>query len=111
MIKYLSGSVALASVGQCRRHKYDVINFLEKYKIVAMFITIDPQNKDNLLYISLADSQKNGFNKWCEAHDANRTSDQGGAADIGPDPDFDSGIMTPPERPHRPWLVPGVGTL
>ncbi len=23
----------------------------------------------------------------------------------------ESGIATPPEQPHRPWLVPGVGKL
>ncbi|HEV2302115.1 MAG TPA: hypothetical protein VGR91_11165 [Stellaceae bacterium] len=23
----------------------------------------------------------------------------------------DSGIATPPEQPHRPWLVPGIGKL
>lgn len=61
--------------------------------------------------ISLADSWANGFNKWCRAHDA------GGDKDSKPDDvsvagqAVDDAVMTLPERPHRPWLVPGAGTL
>ncbi len=63
--------------------------------------------------ISLADSSAIGFNKWCEAHDSGRKDkSEPDAGDIATsDQDTDHALMTPPERPHRPWLVPGVGTL
>jgi len=64
--------------------------------------------------ISLAGSCANDFNKWCEVHDAGRKGDSrtgGDDAVIIANQDHDQAVMTPPERPHRPWLVPGVGTL
>lgn len=63
--------------------------------------------------ISLADSSANGFNKWCDAHDAGRDKDSRTEVDndIVADQSLDDPVMTPPERPHRPWLVPGAGTL
>jgi hypothetical protein len=33
------------------------------------------------MYISLADSRANGFNKWCEAHDSGRKVQIRGDAD------------------------------
>jgi len=30
---------------------------------------------------------------------------------VAADPDLADAVITPAERPHRPWLVPGVGTL
>jgi hypothetical protein len=61
--------------------------------------------------ISLAESNRNGFNKWCAAHDAG-SGDDGrlDAVDIV-DQAIETAVMTPPEQPHRPWLVPGAGTL
>ncbi len=63
--------------------------------------------------ISLADSWARGFNKWCEAHDAGRNGEgRAVAGDVAiSHQKNDLAVMTPPERPHRPWLVPGVGTL
>jgi hypothetical protein len=63
--------------------------------------------------ISLADSCASGFNKWCDAHDGGRDKDgRAGTNDIFvEDQTVDHAVMTPPERPHRPWLVPGAGTL
>jgi hypothetical protein len=63
--------------------------------------------------ISLADSSARGFNKWCETHDSGRKDERdAGAGDIATsDQNTDHAVMTPPERPHRPWFVPGVGTL
>jgi hypothetical protein len=55
--------------------------------------------------ISLADSCTNGFNKWCDAHDAGRKDDGRAGADdivIIVDRDLDQAVMTPPELPHRP---------
>jgi len=66
------------------------------------------------MHISLAASHANGFNKWCAAHDAGRKHDgRPVAADLAVmvDQDLDSAVTAPPERPHRPWLVPGAGTL
>jgi hypothetical protein len=57
--------------------------------------------------ISLADSRADGFRKWSDAHPAISTADN---ASIAADQDLDLPILTPPERPHIPWLVPGVGT-
>ena len=60
--------------------------------------------------ISLADSSARGFNKWCETHDCG--GKEKGDGDIATsDQNTGHAVMTPPERPHRPWLVPGVGTL
>ncbi len=65
------------------------------------------------MYISLADSRANGFSKWCEAHDADpRGQIRPGADEIGlADENADLVVIAPPELPHRPWLVPGAGTL
>jgi hypothetical protein len=63
--------------------------------------------------ISLADSCASGFNKWCAAHDSGRKEDSRTNADnvVIADQAVDHVVTTPPERPHRPWLVPGAGTL
>ena len=63
---------------------------------------------------SLADSCANGLNKRREAHQAGRNDDGRAGVDdatVIADQDLDRAVMTPPERPHRPWLVPGMGTL
>jgi hypothetical protein len=58
-------------------------------------------------------SPTSGFRKWSEAHDPKITAARAAAAKVAviPVPDPDQGIATPDERPHRPWLVPGAGTL
>jgi hypothetical protein len=66
------------------------------------------------MYISLKDSHAKGYNKWADAHQPEiknnfRISVGNGLAAASPD--HDNVVMTPPERPHRPWLVPGAGTL
>lgn len=63
-----------------------------------------------VMYISLVESCAHGFNKWCEVHDAGRIG-QSRAGIVISDEDPDPMVMAPPERPHRPWLVPGAGTL
>jgi len=58
-------------------------------------------------------SPTSGFRKWSEAHDPKVA----GASAVARDdaviavPDLDQGMMTPDKQPHRPWLVPGAGTL
>ena len=57
--------------------------------------------------------------KWSDAHQPeveSRTIGKDVCANAGggvvaADPDLAEAVMTPAERPHRPWLVPGVGTL
>jgi hypothetical protein len=58
-------------------------------------------------------SPTSGFRKWSEAHDPKTPAARvvAGEAAVIPVPDLDQGMMTPEEQPHRPWLVPGAGTL
>ena len=65
-----------------------------------------------MMTISLDASGADGFKKWSIAHPPSSNDDDdppGGATPIVPA--LDEPIMAPPEQPHRPWLVPGWGTL
>jgi hypothetical protein len=59
------------------------------------------------MYISLKDSRTKGFrkqiNKEVRADEGDR--------EVDADPDLDNRVMSSADRPHRPWLVPGAGTL
>jgi hypothetical protein len=55
--------------------------------------------------ISLSESRASGFKKWSDAHPAKLDPLSGD----GPDPDYPMNM--PVERPHLPWLIPGVGRL
>jgi hypothetical protein len=66
------------------------------------------------MYISLADSGAKGFMKWADAHQPEALGDARAGAVAGSviaAPDLAQGVTTPPEQPHRPWLVPGAGRL
>jgi hypothetical protein len=74
------------------------------------------------MHISLKDSRSKGFMKWSEACrpeidgiDKDARANEGGrgvAADSDlNNPNRDNRVLTVPERPHRPWLVPGAGRL
>ena len=65
------------------------------------------------MYISLKDSCANGFRKWADAHQPEIKNDlrAGGGRLVAASPDQDSRVITSLEQPHRPWLVPGAGTL
>ena len=63
-----------------------------------------------MMYISLKNSCSKGFKKWADAHEPQSQAPVGDEP-VADDPGLDSGVMTPPEQPHRPWLVPGAGTL
>jgi hypothetical protein len=53
-----------------------------------------------------------GFRKWSEAHDPKIVVRAVAAeAAVISAPDLDQRLMTPAQQPHRPWLVPGAGTL
>jgi hypothetical protein len=58
-------------------------------------------------------SRTSGFRKWSEAHDPKIAGARAGAGEGGviAAPDLDQEATTPAEQPHRPWLVPGAGTL
>jgi hypothetical protein len=63
--------------------------------------------------MSLPESRANRFTKWSIAYRLGSNDDDqpGGAAPIAiTAPDLDDPIIASPEQPHRPWLVPGVGT-
>jgi hypothetical protein len=68
-----------------------------------------------MMTISLNASGADGFKKWSIAHPPSSNDDDdplGGATPIAiAVPALDDPIMAPPEQPHRPWLVPGWGTL
>ena len=64
------------------------------------------------MYISPRDSCAKGFKKWPDAHQPEINKDVRASESYGvvaTDPDPDDRVMTSSERPHRPWLVPGVG--
>jgi len=66
------------------------------------------------MYISLADSRAKGFMKWADAHQPERLGDArtgAGEGGVTAPPDLAQLLTTPAEQPHRPWLVPGAGTL
>ena len=55
-----------------------------------------------------------GFRQWSVIRPSAANDDDypGGATPIAlTDPAPDDPIIVPPEQPHRPWLVPGMGTL
>jgi hypothetical protein len=65
------------------------------------------------MYISLEDSRAKGFMKWADAHPERlgEASTVAGEDAVISAPDLAEAVMTPAEQPHRPWLVPGSGTL
>jgi len=58
-------------------------------------------------------SGTSGFRKWSEAHDPKITAARAvvGEAAFIPAPEIVQTVTTPKGEPHRPWLVPGTGTL
>jgi hypothetical protein len=70
------------------------------------------QKRTPIMGISM-NSRTSGFRKWSEAHDpkiANARAVAVEAAVISA-PELDQGVTTQKEQSHRPWLVPGAGTL
>ncbi len=65
------------------------------------------------MYISLAESCAKGFRRWSDAHQPSGNDNEGDVARLDALSCVDSGIeyavMTPPDAPHAPWLVPGIG--
>jgi len=65
------------------------------------------------MYISLADSRAKGFRRWSDAHQPHGNDNEGDVARLdalaGADLGIEYAVMTPPEGPHAPWLMPGVG--
>jgi hypothetical protein len=63
------------------------------------------------MYISLAESQANGFKKWWDAHQPSNDDDSpGGATPIAiTEPPCDDREVIQEQPQHRPWFVPGAG--
>jgi hypothetical protein len=65
------------------------------------------------MYISLAESLATGFRRWSDAHPpcGNDNDSEVARIDALASADFgiEHAVMVPPEGPHDPWLVPGVG--
>jgi hypothetical protein len=70
------------------------------------------QKRTAIMGISM-NSRTSGFRKWSEAHDPKIAGARAVAVEAAviSAPKLDQGVMTPEEQPHRPWLVPGAGTL
>ncbi|MFZ3234096.1 MAG: hypothetical protein WA417_03745 [Stellaceae bacterium] len=87
---------------------------MEKHKTIPILILWRLDRIGDGMRISLAESHAKGFNRWCAAHDTGR-KDDGRIGASGPvamaDPEIEPAVIAPPEQPHRPWLVPGAGTL
>jgi hypothetical protein len=58
-------------------------------------------------------SRSSGFRKWSEVHDPKTAGARAvaGEAAVLSTPELDQKVTPPEEQPHRPWLVPGAGTL
>jgi hypothetical protein len=58
-------------------------------------------------------SRTSGFRKWSEAHDPKIADARAVAVEAAviSAPELDQGVTTQKEQSHRPWLVPGAGTL
>jgi hypothetical protein len=66
------------------------------------------------MFISLKDSCAKGFKKWADAHQPEIKNDLAASERNGlaaASRNHDNLAMTSLEPPHRPWLVPGAGTL
>jgi hypothetical protein len=65
------------------------------------------------MYISLMESRAKGFRRWSGAHRQHSNDDADGIARVDALAVAASGrgyaVMTPPDGPRAPWLVPGVG--
>jgi hypothetical protein len=84
--------------------------FLGKYEIVP--ISICPKFKTGLP--RCISPEKISLRNGSGAHQPEINKDvRAGEGDemLATEPDIDNGVMTSPERPHRPWLVPGAGRL
>jgi hypothetical protein len=64
------------------------------------------------VYILPKNSGANDFTKWPDSRrqEIHKDTDAGDKV-VGANPDLDGRMITPAERPHRPWLVPGMGRL
>jgi hypothetical protein len=66
------------------------------------------------MYISLKDSCTKGFRKWSDAYQPEINEDvraDEANREVDANPDLDDRVMSSADLPHRPWLVPGAGTL
>ncbi len=65
------------------------------------------------MYISLAESCAKGFRRWSDAHQSSGNDNESDVARRDAPAcaalDTEDVVMTPPEGPSAPWLVPGVG--
>src|SRR5215469_13839578 len=87
---------------------------VEKFSIVSIYIGPKFKIRDAPMYIRPKVERTTGLKKRSNVHQPEISKDVGAAADDGAvaaDPDLDGTVTTLPERPHRPWLVPGVGRL
>jgi hypothetical protein len=61
------------------------------------------------MYISLINSLSGSFGKWSDSDRPYNDAEE----DVAPIPISDPPVDDPagiPEKPHRPWLVPGAGS-
>jgi hypothetical protein len=66
------------------------------------------------MYISLKDSCTKGSRKWSDVYEPEINKDIRAdevGREVDANLDLDNRVMSPADRAHRPWLVPGAGTL
>ena len=66
------------------------------------------------MHISLKDGCSKGLRKWSDVYQPEINKDiraNEGDRAVDADPDLENRVMSSADRPHRPWLVPGAGTL
>jgi len=89
---------------------------------IAKFYSLSVDSRPHILFSKNAKKElimgismtvrTSGFRKWSEAHDPKiAVRAVAVEAAVISALDLDQGLMTPAEQPHRPWLVPGAGTL
>jgi len=65
------------------------------------------------MYMSLTESLAKGFRRWSDAHQPCGNDNESAVvrpdALAAPDLGMEQAVMTPPEGPRDPWLVPGAG--
>jgi hypothetical protein len=87
--------------------------YLGNLEILTIFVGDETRERTEIMAVSI-NGRTSGFRKWSETQELKRTGEaraEAGEVTVNPAPEVDRGVMPATEQLHRPWLVPGVGTL